>query len=50
MTIIPRNRVFFCGEFSPPGDPKKNRDCESNQGIFENLKKEFAISREKKEG
>jgi hypothetical protein len=30
------HRVFFCGEFSPPGD-KKKRAGESNKGIFENV-------------
>jgi hypothetical protein len=42
-----RNRIFFCGEFSPPGD-KKNRAGESNKGIFENFFLKLAISQGEK--
>jgi len=40
--------LFFCGEFSPPGDPKKEGLANPIKGFFENLKKQIAISREKK--
>jgi hypothetical protein len=42
-----RNRVFFCGEFSPPGDIKK-RAGESNKGILEKFKNNWPYLREKK--
>jgi hypothetical protein len=40
-------RVFFGGEFSPPGD-KEKRPGELNKGIFENLKNKSPFLEKKK--
>jgi hypothetical protein len=42
------HQVFICGEFLPPSNKPKKRAGELNIGIFENLKKKFAISQDKK--
>jgi hypothetical protein len=41
VTFSPWSRVFFFGEFSPPGDKNKRGAGESNKGISENFLKKY---------